>query len=309
MHIVVVDTRTPQALALLWRPVTPEVPYHRLAEFLRDETTAIALWSQAYAALPMQMAGQVATSDIAPLISAVAQGMVDALPVVRSDGTIIAGDLVPGSPAVRDLEKATGFVGATLASLGATGFEVAAAVLALRNVLADVVEGEEKSAILAMLEWLCVLAMDSFASAKAAGTREKLQQELEQGTPVVLLPPGIAAALLVGTLGGVAVDAILSRLLLVVVRVGAKAAIIDAAGAPEPDSPAILEALRRFASHRKIRGKVRIIGSGLSRDHETSWAEVLAKVGTEFETENQFAGAVARAIECSGYELRSRSPS
>ena len=66
-------------------------------------------------------------------------GLVEALSFAVSSG---ADQLRPGSMALRDLEKATAFAGASLAAGGASGYEVAALLLALRDAVLEHTELE-----------------------------------------------------------------------------------------------------------------------------------------------------------------------
>jgi hypothetical protein len=253
------------------------------------------------------MPGRVDVDQVAPLMAGVIEGFINALPSARPDGTVMPGDLTPGAQHMRDLEKAAGFLGATMAAQRgtalATGFDVAAALVAFRDVLLGAASDDDRPRLRVVTEWLEILAMDSFATARAMSAEERMREQLEQGTPVVLVAPTVPAALLVGAPDAVGLDTIMSRLLLLVVRVGAPAVILDATGLVEPDAPAMLQALSRFARHRKIAGKVWLIGVGLNHDQEAAWKAITAEAGASFDVELQFMGAVSRALSRAGYRI------
>lgn len=253
------------------------------------------------------MPGRVHRDQITPLLFSVIDGISHALPTVRPDGKVIPGDLMPGSQAMRDLEKAAGFLGASMAAQGSSAFDVAAALVCLRNVLLGLASAADERDIHRVFEWLQVLALDAFATAKTASAEERLREQLEKGTPVVLVAPMVPAALLVGAPDSLALDTIFSRLLLLTVRVGAPAVIVDASGLLEPASQSMQDALHRFSSHRKVSGKREVIGVGLTQDQAMVWSDVLASAGVGFVREDQFMTAVTRALERAGHELRPRS--
>jgi hypothetical protein len=259
----------------------------------------------------LHVPGRVDVDQVAPLMTGVIEGFINALPSARPDGTVMPGDLTPGAQHMRDLEKAAGFLGATMAAQRgtgaftgqATGFDVAAALVAFRDVLLSAASDEDRPRLGAVTEWLQILAMDSFATARAMSAEERMREQLEQGTPVVLVAPTVPAVLLVGAPDAVGLDTVMSRLLLLVVRVGAPAVILDATGLVEPGAPAVLQALGRFARHRKIAGKVWLIGVGLNHEQEAAWKAITAEAGASFDVELQFMGAVSRALSRAGYRI------
>jgi hypothetical protein len=193
-----------------------------------------------------------------------------------------------------------------MAALGASGFAVAASISSLRDVLIELAAGGEASAMVQVFEWLQIVAMDAYATARVVTIEEKVRAEIEQGTPVVLVAPTVPAVFLVGAPGRFSLDTILSRLLLLIVRVGAPAAVIDATGLADPGAPGVCESLYGLASHRKVAGKVALIAAGLTHAQKTVWADTIAGAGCEFFVEPAFMAAVDRALACSGYEIRSR---
>src|SRR5207248_1031307 len=120
--------------------------------------------------------------------------------------------------------------GASLSASGLSGFDVAALVLALRDAVLEFATDDWASAISDVFEWLVVIALDAFATAGSMSAAEKAAEQLEAGTPVVLVTPEVPAVLLVGAPRGDAIDSILARALLLVVRVGAPTLVLDVSG-------------------------------------------------------------------------------
>lgn len=219
----------------------------------------------------------------------------------------VAALFAPGSPALREVEKSVSFAGATLGSGDVSGFDVAALFLSMRDALAERVSGTARTELLRLFEWLCVLALDSFCSGRAQSVRERFNDELERGTPLVQITEDLPAVLLVGSPGETAVDALFGRLLLTVVRVGARAVILDVSGLTNPVSPAMRNALERFLGHRKVAGAVEVIAVGVPRDVEGVWRDT-AGGGATLQFEERFDAAVTRGLELAGWRLvRGRS--
>src|SRR5690606_10195616 len=86
--------------------------------------------------------------------------LVEALTEAVSGGG--AEELKPGSDATRELERSCAFLGAQFASEGATGFDVAALLLELREVLSGMVSDTDSKYLSRLFEWLTVVALDGF---------------------------------------------------------------------------------------------------------------------------------------------------
>jgi len=212
--------------------------------------------------------------------------------------------LRPGSPLAREPEKAAALVGAVLAATGDSGFDVMALSLAVRDALVEVSPSYgDRVALADFGDWLAAVAIESFAAARASAERERARDQLEEGLPVVLVTPEIPAAFLLGTLDGDLVDSVLSRLLLQVVRVGARSAILDLTGLVGAARNEVLDAAIAFAAHRKIHGAVVVSAVGLAALDERCWREALVGQGFSWEFETHFDRAVDRAIVRSGYRL------
>ena len=245
--------------------------------------------------------GGLSAREMEPVIASIIEELLHALPAER-DGTVLPGSLSPGSAATRDLEKATAFAGATMSALGGSGFDMAATLAALRDVALKS-EPDERASIVRIFEWLSVVALDAYAHAGAAAVREKHRVQLEQNTPVVMLTPFLPALFLVGLPDRVGLDAIFSRLLLSVVRVGAKTAIIDAHGLPDPMAEDVVDSLGAFVSHRKIAGQLTVNAVGLDRDHARAWSALCHDSQVGFGHKETFPDAVADGLRRAGYKL------
>lgn len=268
-------------------------------------------WIEAYRASPLRMPRAMSEADslaLGRLVVPILEGLADALapgkapPPDARASTVAA--LVPGSTFTREIEKAAALVGAFMAAGDYGGFDVAALMWSLRDVLggADFAEGD-RAALARFAEWLTAVGFDAFANARVQTEHERAREQLEDGTPVVLITPELPAVHLVGRPDGVLVDSVLSRLLLQIVRVGARVAIIHGAGLGEPARPEVLEALHRFASHRKVAGAVHVLAVGLENEPERAWREVADRAGCTMTFDAHFDRAVERGLEVSGYRL------
>lgn len=259
---------------------------------------------EAYRLSPLRLPTPVDGPGMARLLSPILESLGDALGPTRLPTPEATSPLVPGSAAAREVEKSAALVGAILASGTASGFDAAALFYALRDVLVEApVRAEDRAALRNFAEWITVVAFDAFAAARVQGERERARDQLEDGTPVVQVTPELPAAFLVGRPDGVLCDSVLSRLLLLVVRVGARAAIVNASGLTDPARREVIEALRRFMSHRKVAGAVHLIAVGLPSDAERAWSGVASEAGVALSHEAHFDRAVERALALSGYRL------
>jgi hypothetical protein len=260
---------------------------------------------EAYRLSPLRLPAPVDGPGMARLLSPILESLGDALrPSSQPTPIESASALVPGSAAAREVEKSAALVGAILAAGTASGFDAAALFYALRDVLVEVpVRVEERAALRRFAEWIMVVAFDAFAAARVQAERERARDLLEDGTPVVQVAPELPAAFLVGRPDGVLCDSVLSRVLLLVVRVGARAIILHASGLTDPARPEVIEALRRFMAHKKVAGAVHVIAVGLPPEAEDPWRGVSADAGAELSFERDFDRAVERGLKLSGYRL------
>src|SRR5262245_59549142 len=156
-----------------------------LAALIRERSSEIlASWIVRYERSPLRFrrATKAATH------TAQVANLVETLVVAASGG---AADLQPGSDATRELERAAAFLGAQFAAEGATGFDVAALLLELRDVVAGIATPDDATALTRLFEWLTAIALDSFAASGLQSLRERVAEQLELGTPVVELLPKV----------------------------------------------------------------------------------------------------------------------
>jgi hypothetical protein len=105
----------------------------------------------------------------------------------------------------------------------------------------------------------------------------------------------LPAALLIGEPDRSVLDSVFGRLLLSIVRVDARAAIIDGGGLVAPASPPVLEALAVYAQHRKVAG-IQTVLSALPPAVEPEWM-ALFPAGVRVVCAERFDDAVAVAAD------------
>lgn len=213
--------------------------------------------------------------------------------------------LRPGGPELRELERASALAGASLSATGASGFDVAALVLAVRDAVLEFAPSEWAGAISDVFEWLVVISLDAFAAAGTASAQERAAEQLEVGTPVVLVTPEVPAVLLVGSPTASALDSILARALLLVVRVGAPTLVLDVSGLTDPAAPVVLEAAKRFFAQKRMTS-VEIALSGANDGPGRAWIDAGKEHGVTVTLVERLDGAVARALDRAGVQLRRR---
>lgn len=284
--------------------VTFDVHLKPLAEALRGERDAlVARWIEAYRDSVLRLPRPFDEAGIRHFCVSILESLADSLTPARTESPPRLVELRPGHPELREVEKSVSFIGGRLATGTTSGFDVAALILGLRDVLAPYVDGEALASLGLYVEWLSVLAVDSFCSARTYAERERVRDELEEGTPVVQVVPELPAAMLVGNPDGGVLDSIFARLILLTVRVGAPCAIVDATGLSGQDSPGMLLALDRFLRHRKVSGKVEVLAVGLDKDPEQRWLETARAAGTSMLVVTHFDRAVDRGLKVAGYRL------
>lgn len=232
--------------------------------------------------------GSMPAREYGAMISAMIEELGGGLPLRGSEH-----ELIPGSPAVRELEKMVTFTGASLAATSAPGFDVAAAILCLRDALFEFCDDGLTGPMTTLFEWLAVVALDAHGKARVAAARERSMEHLERGTPVVLVGSEVPATLLVADPDAITLDSIFGRLALLVVRAGSPAVVVDATGLADAGGAPVLAALERFAGHEVISGKVTICAVGLGATALAAWQRAAAAAGARLEHHETFDQAVA----------------
>jgi hypothetical protein len=257
-----------------------------------------ASWSHRYGRSHLRGPGAGAPAAHAALVD----GLIESLAVAVAGG---AADLRPGTGALRDLEKAVAFAGAAMASGGASGFEVAALVMTLRDAVLEQADIELVGPIGELFEWLAFIALDAFAAAGKRAASERAADQLEQGTPVVLIMPEIPAVLLVGDPPESALDGIFARAMLLVVRVAAPTLIIDLSGLADGGSAPVTEAAARLLGHRRMATvELAVVGGNdLVADR---WRSMARSHGVSLTAFDRFDAAFSHAARRAGLNVISR---
>jgi hypothetical protein len=269
-----------------------------LAEALHHRADAVlASWTHRFERSPLRFQRALEARAHAALFS----------PLIESLGWAIEGgtrELRAGRPLVRELEKACSFAGARMATTGASGFDVAAALLALRDAALEFAADDEVNALNGLFEWLVVVALDAFATAGTQSMREKAAEQLETGTPVVLITSDVPAVFLVGEPSPACLDAVLARALLLVVGSGAKTLILDSTGLADAASPPVVETIERFFAHRRM-AQVEVALVGQPADVR-GWVDVATRHHVEVTSFERFDAAFSHALDRAGRQLLRR---
>lgn len=231
-------------------------------------------------------------------------GLAEAL--VGELAVALAEPVEPGAPPLREAEKGLAFAGGALGMAGASAFDVAAFVFALRDTLAAEAGDEgERAGLGPLFDWFAALALEAYTTSREDALRLKHRDELERGTPVVMIGPELPAAMLVGEPDRSVLEATFGRLLLAVVRVGARAVVIDGAGLARAAEPGVLESLAAFGRHRKVAGRVAAMVSGVPPDAQAAWTDALGP-GVAPRMHERFEDAVADALDAAGLALHKK---
>lgn len=279
------------------RPVS-ERP--QLASVIRERSSEIlASWIVRFERSPLRFRRATKASAHAAQVA----NLIEALVVASGGG---ASALRPGSDATRELERAAAFLGAQFASEGATGFDVAALLLELRDVIAGVAPAEDAPALTGLFEWLTAIALDGFAASGLQSLRERVDEQLEAGTPVVELLPKVPALFLVGAPNAVLIDNLLSRAWMLAIGTGAPCLIIDCGGLAEAGERNFDAGYREFLAQAEG-SAIQISMSTARRPLRERAAGLAAERGLPFRHFDRIDSAVAHSLERAGYLLMRRS--
>jgi hypothetical protein len=287
-----------------------------LSAALLDRTDEVlASWSHRFDRSAMRVPLRVDPREHGALVSTMIVSLGEAIARPRTEqergdprprrGTIAPQPLRPGGPELRELEKAAAIAGASLSASGASGFDVAAVVLAMRDAVLEFASSEWRESLSDLFEWVLVIAIDAFAAAGTAAAQERAAEHLDAGTPVVLVTPEVPAVLLVGAPGSDAVDSILARALLLIVRVGARTLVLDVSGLADPMAPGVLSAASRFLDQKRV-AEVEIALSGATSQVAEHWVGLGKSRGVTVTPVERFDAAVARALDRAGCQIVGR---
>jgi hypothetical protein len=273
----------------------------QLATVLRERSSEIlAGWILRFerSSLRFRRAAKAAmhTSQVASLVEALTEA------VHGGD----AGSLKPGSDATRELERACAFMGAQFASEGATGFDVAALLLELREVLAGMVNDSDARSLTLLFEWLTVVALDSFSASGLQSLREQTSEQLDSGTPVIEVMPKVPAVLFVGAPSVSVVDSLLARAWMLAVGTGAPCLILDCAGFASQGERSFERGYHGFLDQAEG-SALQVLLSGARRPLRELVAKLTGERNISFQHFDRFDSAVAHALERAGHLLMRRS--
>jgi hypothetical protein len=236
------------------------------------------------------------TAQVASLVEALTEA-------VHGSG---ASALKPGSDLTRELERSCAFLGAQFASEGATGFDVAALLLELREVLASMVNDDDSRALTHLFEWLTVVALDSFSASGLQSLRERIAEQLDAGTPVVEILPKVPAVMFVGAPSASVIDGLLSRAWMLAVGTGAPCLIIDCAGLVSAGEKNFERGYRGFLEQAEG-SALQVLLSTARRPLRELAAKLTGESNLSFQHFDRFDSAVAHALERAGHLLMRRS--
>jgi hypothetical protein len=229
------------------------------------------------------------------------------VPQVRTPAEEKPGDLLrPGSDATRELERSCAFLGAQFASEGATGFDVAALLLELREVLAGMVNDADAKLLTHLFEWLTVVALDSFSASGLQSLREQTAEQLESGTPVIEVLPKVPAVLFVGAPSSNLIDGLLARAWMLAVGTGAPCLIIDCAGFSTAGEKNFERGYRGFLEQAEG-SQLQVLLSGARRPLRELAEKLTAESNLSFQHFDRFDSAVVHALERAGHLMMRRS--
>lgn len=271
----------------------------QLASVIRERSSEIlASWIVRFERSPLRFRRATKAANhaaqVASLVEALALAAVGGVP-----------DLQPGGDATRELERAAAFLGGQFSSEGATGFDVAALLLELRDVVAGVAPADAAPAMTRLFEWLTAIALDSFAASGLQSLRERVSDQLEAGTPVVEILPKVPAVLIVGAPTQAVLDNVLSRAWMLAVGTGAPCLIVDCAGLAEAGERAFEAGYRALLRH--VEGSAIQLLLSTARRPVRERAEALStERGLPFQHFERLDSAVAHALERAGHLLARR---
>lgn len=266
-----------------------------------DSDRLLQAWLDRYEQSTLRLPGRVQRDAIAQLVSPIMQCLADALSAEQT---------VPGGLGLRELEKDLSFLGGNLSAAGASAFDAAALVMALRDELQSVATDDaERERTARLFDWFSALTLEGFAHGCGAAATERHRDQLEDRTPVVLVAPDIPAAFPVGDAAVNGLRGVFARLVMQIARVGARVVVIDTSGLTEAAAPSIVDALREYCAHRKISGSVAMVVCGLSAAHQREWMYVARNTSVEIRFADHFGDALMMALEQSDYAMVRRSDS
>lgn len=269
-----------------------------LAIVLRERSSEIlASWSLRFERSPLRFRRAAKASAHTAQVGTLVEALADAA---------AAGGLRPGSDATRELERSAAFLGARFASEGATGFDIAALLLELRDAVTALVEPAHAADLGRLFEWLTVVAVDTFAASGLQSLRERVSDQLEVGTPVVEILPKVPAVMLVGAPSAAVLDGLLSRAWMLTVGTGAPCLILDANGLAEVAEAGFVGAYRTFLAEASG-SALQVLLAGARRPLREQITALSIAGGRPMQHFERLDSAVVHALERAGHLLTRRA--
>lgn len=272
----------------------------QLAAVLRERSSEIlAGWIVRFERSPLRFRRAIKAATHTAQVASLVEALTDAAH---------GGDeaLQPGSDATRDLERSCAFMGAQFASEGATGYDIAALLLELRDVVANMIAPADTASLTHLFEWLTVVALDGFATSGLQSLREQTSDQLESGTPVVEILPKVPAVLLVGSPSASVLDGLLSRAWMLAVGTGAPCLIIDCGGLAALGEKNFERGYKAFLEQAEG-SALQVLLSTARRPLRELAAKLTGESNLSFQHFDRFDSAVAHALERAGHLLMRRS--
>jgi hypothetical protein len=270
--------------------------FQAAARAVRERAAVVAHWLEAFSASRLRVPGSLPTPELAGWAAGIVDGLSSALPEPGC---------APGAQVLREAEKRIAFAGGGLEQLGATAFDVMAFTTALRDVLQAGATGDERDALARLFDWFCALALEGYATARRDALRLRYRDSLERGTPVFMVTRELPATFLIGEPDRGVLEATFGRLVLAIVRVGAKAVIVDGGGLTSATDPAVLDAVSTFAAHRKVL-QVTTFVCGLPAEAEDEWRRHFPDASSTHKGAQiieRFDDALPRALALTGQHI------
>jgi len=280
-----------------------EHEHHRLTDVLADPDLVLAEWLAAFDSSVMRLHWGLDSEQLQASLKPIVQALAVVVAPDRMGRRPVQFRFEPGAQELREVEKSVSFASANFAVEGFSGFDAGALFLCLRDVLCASLDGDVLLEMQHYMEWLVVLAADSLATGREQAALEMWSNQLDEGTPLIMITPELPAALFVCQPGRRVVAGVFGRLLLAVVRTGGKAVIIDVRGVSGRLTEDFADALETFISHGRVAHRIRILACGVHADDVPRWENIASKHGADLHFENYFDSCVTTALAAGGWRL------
>lgn len=260
---------------------------------LTDRGAFVDRWVARYLASGLRLPGAIDRDAVAGVARLVADDLAHGL----------SAGVRPGDPSLREVEKRIAFAAGAL-GVSSGAFDIAAFVDTLRDELIAVAPAADHAGLAALGDWFVALALESYSRSREDAMRAHHRDALDR-TPVILLAEELPALMLIGDPDRVVLTGAFGRLLLAIVRVGAKVILVDAQAVNDQATPTLLEPLHVLASHKKVAGRVTPVCVGVAPKAEPAWRDVF-EAAPEVVFAETFEEGQARALALAGWELSRR---